>query len=242
MKLPLGKHDIGEENLQWALEQSPAHDTLRALVALSREQFGWFSKQVSRAFEYPWVVGALHSDPRKPVLDIGAGISPLPLFLAHMGFKVVTVDNSPTVRRLGEGQLEWNGWGFLDYSVLHRNLRSTNCDVLEVDFPASTFAAIYSVSVIEHLHSQTRRQLWDRLRRWLEPGGQLLVTFDLVPGTNRMWNRNQGQEVESPFEHGDLSTVISELEGIKFSLADLVELRELPGMDVDCAMLSFIKN
>jgi SAM-dependent methyltransferase len=242
MHFELGKHDIGKANLRWALQRSEDPDTLRALVALGREQFSWFSKQVSRAFEYPWVAKALSPAPARPVLDIGAGISPLPLFLCRRGVKVVTIDNSPAVRRIGEGQHEWNGWGFLDYSTLHPDLRSIHGDALETDFSDGEFSAVYSVSVLEHLPSHERRKLWDRIRRWLEPGARLLVSVDLVPGTDQLWNRNLGQEVERPEDHGDLAAMVGELEGTGFQATDRVELRELPEMDVDCAMLSFVKD
>ena len=233
-------HDIGEAHLQWAIDRSPTPETLRRLVGLSRNHFGWFSKQVSRAFEYPWVATALQRLGRKPVLDIGAGISPLPLLLAETGTNVVTMDNSPLTRDPDEGGRQWNGWGFLDYSALHPGIRSIHADAATTSQPPGMFPAIYSVSVLEHLPATARRAVWGRIAHWLEPGGSLFITVDLVPGTNRLWNRNGGQIVEPDAEHGDVDGVIEELRQLGFALTERVELRDLPGMEAECAMLGFV--
>ena len=64
------------------------------------------------------------------VLDIGAGMSPLPLFLAKRGMFVECVDKHPAVR-VFPPQPDWTEWGFIDYGPLHPNLSSFHCDISE---------------------------------------------------------------------------------------------------------------
>ncbi len=232
-----GNYDIDDEGLAWALSRCRWPEQLNALVSLAREHFGWFSKQASRGLEYPWVVDQLGRLPAKPILDIGTGISPLPIRLAELGGRVVTVDSSPIVRRLAGDSTDWNGWGFFDYACLNRNLSSRNVDVLDVEFADGTFAAAYSVSVIEHMASGARRRLWSNLRRWLQPDSPLLLTLDLVPGTDQLWNFNQGRPVETPERHGDLAVLERETSQAGFRLVSRDVLRELRDGTVDCAML-----
>ena len=237
-----GGHDIGEEGLAWALARSPAPETLTALVSRAREHFGWFSKQVSRAFEYPWVMDQLGCLPETTVLDVGAGISPLPLLLAELGAKVITVDHSPTQRVLEQNAREWTGWGFFDYAVLHPHIRSQNNDVSAVHFPEQAFGAVYSVSVIEHMPSQARRCLWSRIGRWLDRKGLLLLTVDLIHNTDQLWNLSEGKQVETSRKHGDLAMLEAELAEAGFHLETHVILRELRDTSADCAMLRFARR
>lgn len=233
------RHDIARTDLDWALARVSEPDMLRDLVAVGRERFGWFSRQVSRAFEYPWVAAALADTSRLPVLDIGTGVSPLPVYLARRGAAVVTVDHSPLVRRPGPGSRDWDGWGFLDYASLHPAIRSLNVDAAAADIAPGSLAAAYSVSVLEHVPAEARRQLWPRVARWLAPGGRLLLTLDLVSGTDDLWNRAQGQQVEDPAVHGTVDSIVAELVGLGFTLVTRETLRDLPGMEADCAMLDF---
>ena len=237
-----GNHDIGEEGLAWALARSPAPETLTALVSRAREHFGWFSKQVSRAFEYPWVIDQLGCLPETTVLDVGAGISPLPLLLAELGAKVITVDHSPTQRVLEQNAREWTGWGFFDYAVLHPHIKSQNNDVSAVRFSEQAFGAVYSVSVIEHMAAQVRRHLWPRIGRWLDRKGLLLLTVDLVPSTDQLWDLSEGVQVESPEDHGDLAVIERELAELGFGLDTSEILRDLPDSQVDCALLKFSRS
>lgn len=236
---PAPAHDIDHSTLEWALERSPGPATLRELVALGRERFGWFSRQVSRAFEYPWVANALIETSGLPVLDIGTGVSPLPLLLAARGVPVVTVDHSTVIRRPGAGETDWNGWGFLDYGALHPAIRSLNVDAADADIPAGSLAAAYSVSVLEHVPARTRRRLWPRIAEWLAPGGRLLLTFDLLPGTDALWNRERGRVVESAAAHGTVDAIVAELAELGFTPVSRETLRDLPGMKADCALLDF---
>ena len=240
--MSFGYYDIGPEGLAWVMERSPSPKVLDTLVCLSRHHFGWFSKQTSRAFEGPWILSQIGSVPSMPILDIGAGVSPLPLFLAEEGSKVVTVDHSPIIRRLGEDQDTWNDWGYLDYACLNRNIHSLNDDILAVGFSQQSFSYIYSVSVVEHMPSSVRRQLWSRVGEWLAGDGVLLLTIDLFPGSEQLWNYSENQLVEPFAEHGDLTMLERELSQVGFKLTKREFLRDLLDSRVDVALLRFVRS
>ncbi len=237
-----GNNDIGDERLKWALDSTDYSNILGDLVVLSRKHFGWFTKHTPRAFEYPWVYVEAGTVCGSNILDIGAGISPLPVLFAESGAIVLTVDNSPIVRRASEDPSSWNGWGAFDYSAISNNISSLHKNVLSAELKEKSFDCIYSVSVIEHMTANDRRDLWSRIEKWLKSDGILLLTVDLVPNTHRIWNACQGKVVETEEEHGDLDNLIEELtkRGLKLIVSKF--LRDLPDCRVDVAMLHFAKN
>lgn len=236
-----GMNDIGEENLAIAVDDSPFPELLKSLVDLSRSHFGWFSKCPSRVFEYPWLFSEIGSAVDRRILDIGAGVSPLPLLLAEHGARVVTVDNSPLIRELNRGENNWTEWGYLDYGHLTSSISSLNKDILSVHFEGNSFDCVYSVSVVEHVPASVRREIWHKVMRWLENDGKLLLTIDLCPGTEWLWNYNMGELVESAEEHGDLPGLQSELSRVGFRLVRLGLLRGMRDSRTDVALLHFVK-
>jgi len=236
-----GLHDIGEEQLEYVLESSEHKKLLSELVDLSRNVFGFFNKTAARSFEYPYIINEIGTIAGKKVLDIGAGLSPLPLFLAKSGASVVTVDNSPVTRKIGQPHTDWNGWGYLDYGELNNSLISYNKDIAFVRLAANSFDCIYSVSVIEHLPAATRRSIWPVLSEALIDNGTLLLTIDLVPGTNILWNYCQGDIVDSFDNHGDVETIKQETSLCSLELKECRFLRNLAGSPVDIALLKISK-
>jgi len=234
-----GRFDIGTEQLEWALAQSPSPEVLQSLVELSRKHFGWFSRTVTRAFEGPWIIDQINQRGARRILDIGAGVSPVPIYLAERGAEVVTVDNAPVVRDPGTDPSKWNDWGYFDYACLQPNLSSRHEDILTVPLSRRSFDCIYSQSVIEHMPSSTRKQLWKKVDDLLANEGVLLVTVDLVPDSDRLWNYNRGEEVEAAEEHGHLSTLVEEVTQVGLRLTQRQVLRQLNNSRSDCAMLRF---
>lgn len=235
-------NDIDRETLELAKRRCHFPGLLDELVGISRKEFGWFTKHLPRSFEYPWVAAHIEQPAGKKILDIGAGVSPLPLYFAAKGAKVTTVDFSPIIREKGKGEKTWNEWGFLDYHTLHSGIDSHNCDVCTLEFPKRSFDVVYSVSVLEHVPAEARRRIFSRIAEWLRPGGDLLLTIDVHPLTQVLWNRNQGMTVEEPTIHGTLAGMVHELRGEGFSLVARQSLRDLPQTAVDCIFLHFVKN
>jgi SAM-dependent methyltransferase len=207
--------DISAADLEVALAAQPNADLLRDLVESSRNAFGFYPSHFPYTITYPWMserIGQLPEGSR--VLDIGSGLSPVPLFLARRGILVDCVDNSRHVRTLPPAS-GWNEWGFFDYSSFHRNLTSHHCDITEFA-PAARFDAIYSVAALAHMPRTTREKSLDRCRDWLRPNGRLFLAIDIIPSTDFIWNRSEGVEVESPIRHGTIDDVLDQLQRLGF--------------------------
>jgi SAM-dependent methyltransferase len=228
--------DIDARELSALLIASAQPRLLNELVAASREAFGFFPAHAPRAVEYPWVLAALQGSARASrILDVGAGVNALPLALARRGAQVTTVDSHALVRdpRHREG---WNEWGFLDYAAFDARIRSFHAayEDWQADAP---FDAIYSVSVIEHLPARVRRRWIAAFRRQLRPDAQLLLSVDLVPGSEALWNRSEGAVVEDAGVHGDLAGLCRELTAAGFHVDATSTVRDLPGSNVDLALI-----
>jgi 2-polyprenyl-3-methyl-5-hydroxy-6-metoxy-1,4-benzoquinol methylase len=216
-------------------------DLLRHLVDLSRETFGFYTSHFPRTIEYPWVAEKLEAlRPGQHALDIGAGLNPLPLFLARRGVKVDTVDSHPLVR-VPPTDATWNEWGFYDYARVHPNLRShqMNACSFEPEFPLD---AIYSVSVIEHMPRATWEAILARCRRWLPKNGRLVLTIDLIPGTESLWNYSEGNVVEPVSVHGNIGDLIRCLDGLGFTPLESFVSEKVPKSRTDLFFIDCVVN
>jgi hypothetical protein len=74
------------------------------------------------------------------------------------------------------------------------------------DSPPGSLGAAFSVSVIEHIAAEARRLGLARVAEALAPGGPLVVTVDLFPGTKALWNYCVGLGVEPVDKHGTIVT------------------------------------
>lgn len=210
---------------------------LLPLVRLSREKLGFFTSTVSRLLEYPWIASQMGDVAGKRIVDVGAGVGPLPFYLAERGARVVTVDNHPGVRTL-ETRAGWNEWGFLDYSQCDERISSFHEDASRFDFQESDI--VYSVSVLEHVQAEIRRTIFKKISTGLRRNGRLFLTFDLIPGTEQLWNLSEGKLVESQEIHGDIQSVVVELASIGFDVVQQTIKREIPESRTDIALLEAI--
>ncbi len=95
-------------------------------------------------------------------LGCGAGEGAAGYFLAR-GWEVTGVDFSQ---------------GMLDLARTHAPaLRTLHADMREVDFPAGRFDAVTAVYSLFHVPRADHGPLFQRIHRWLKPGGCLLFTY-----------------------------------------------------------------
>jgi len=138
------------------------------------------------------------------MLDAGAGMSPIAPFAAQHGAKVYTVDSS-----LQAGP----GAGYFDYGKLDLGITSKLDDFCHMHWLEDrSIDLIVSVSVMEHIKASKRRRAWHEFWRVLRPGGQLILTVDLIGCHGRLLNKCDGELVENVRQHGTYADVLRELE------------------------------
>lgn len=210
------KRDILSLNLNKAFKEVERPDLLQYAVDVSRHHFGFFTTHYPRVFEYSWILEQLEGKTNLRVLDIGAGVCPVPLCLNDMGLQVTTVDLHPTIRNLKD-KAQWNEWGYLDYSVFNKSIVSKHLDFAKFR-SYKKYDCIYSISVIEHMPRSTRLKMLKRASMLLKKGGELLLTIDIVPNTNNIWNYSEGKQVENQERHGTVESFKKELNTYGFKM------------------------
>lgn len=214
------------------------NNLLLETVTFSRANFGWYTKHYPRLYEYPWILKKLQKNPTNlKIADFGAGITPLPLQLSQRGAKVFTIDNHNTKRGF-QSIDKVNEWGFFDYGILDDDITSYNQTLCDQTFKKNSLDVWYSVSVIEHIPAQTRRTIFKIMADTLKNKGRLLLTLDLIKGTQNLWNMSEGKIVEDQEEHGTLDSFVYELKSFGFKINEK-KLYKMPENEkVDLAMIS----
>ncbi len=229
--------DFGLKTLASVVSSHPNPLRLVDLRVASWGSTGFFPDHAPRLWEYPVAADLLSRQlkPNSRIIDIGAGVNPLVPYLSAQGFEVDTVDPSLTIREWSDNS-KWTEWGFLDYEKAGMGHKSWNC--LMHDMPANaTYDAAYSISVIEHLPAADRRQLLRDIADHLRPGGLLILTIDLVRGSDDLWNRSQGKIVESDSIHGDLPGLVTEATAVGLSATDVQRVRDWGDVPVDIGLV-----
>jgi len=234
------RNDISIAELAFGCSETPDWPRLLELVDHSRSKLGFFPNTIIRSIEYPWFATRLKDCRHQSILDIGAGICVLPLWLADQGGRVITIDNHPRVRT-PPPQNDWSEWGFIDYATLDSRIKSVHGDVASFE-TGERFDIIYSVSVLEHMPAVVRRATIANIAKWLAPGGRILLSFDLIPQTDELWPLSQGKIVDRDGEHGRLSDVLSELTAAGLRIVETGTRRAIRGSRTDLAFVEATGN
>lgn len=133
-----------------------------------------------KRWEYPWALERAALRPGSRVLDVGAGDSIFPVYLAATGHSVTAVD------------LEFDGSLGMRHGV---DAAYARADMTRMPFPPGAFDAVFCVSVIEHLPEEAIPVALAELRRVLRPGAPLLLTTDYYDDADaEIWHRSPGLE------------------------------------------------
>lgn len=228
------RNDITPQILEAMLPLVAHPDLLLGAMDTSREYFGFYTQTSIRCIEYPWMFekAALHAGSGARALDIGSGLSPLPIMLAQAGIRVDCVDSHPRVMT-DEPRAGWNEWGFIDYAPMHPNLRSFHTDILLFK-PEAAYDVVYSVSVVEHMP----RPVWERTVElaagWLKPGGLLVLTVDMIPQSMDLWNMSEGRLVDAE-NHGTIESLGRKMQQAGLTLEEAFIRRNIPYSRTDVA-------
>lgn len=184
---------------------SLALSSIRLQRASRRAFGGWMTNHRSRWWEYPWVLDRARSwATGGKAADYGAGTSPVPIALRQVGFDVTVID--PDAETL-LGRSVGNEWDLFDYQ--RWGISTVKAGLEDAVFDSRSLSLAVSVSVIEHIPAAMRREGFTRLADSLDDGGALVVTIDLLPGTDHLWNLVES-EVEPREEHGTIDDVLTE--------------------------------
>jgi 2-polyprenyl-3-methyl-5-hydroxy-6-metoxy-1,4-benzoquinol methylase len=233
-------NDMSSDDFERALNDVEYPKEFIDVVKASRETFGWYTKHYPRIHEYPWLLNKLSGDiSGKKIADFGAGLSPMPIIFAEYGAIVTTIDNHTLIREAND-LVKANEWGFLNYAKINSNITSLNLSMNEYTFSNDNFDVWYSISVIEHLPADVRRQILTLMQESLKNNGRLLLTIDLVKGTNKLWNYSEGKEIEEAQLHGNFSDIQKELTQLGFLITETQIIRLPDSERVDLGIIDAI--
>lgn len=237
LRRPHDRHprDFSAKTLADAMKHHPDPLSLVSLRGTAWETVGFLPDHMPRLFEYPIVLDLIRRlvPIGSRIGDVGAGVNPLVPHLHRLGYLVDTIDPSTLIRQEPRGV--WNEWGYLDYAARGWAHMSWNCELAQV--PSEVlFDMLFSISVIEHLPAADRRALLSDVASRLVPGGELIVTVDVLRGRRALWNRSEGRQVEDAASHGSIDDVRSELEEAGFSVVQSTVFGELGDSPVDIGL------
>ena len=230
--------DFGSKSLEPLIDRIPDAAALLTMRLSARSTTGFYPDHSPRLWEYPVVARLVieHLEPGSRLVDVGAGVSPLAPFLSTRGFLVETVDPSEIQREWCD-QLEWNEWGYLDYAAAGLATRSWNRTLDGLPSQPS-FDGAFSVSVIEHVPAKARRVLLADLSARTRLGGLVVLTIDLQPGTDDLWNYNRGTQVDDPSYHGTFQSIVDECSAVGLELFHEERVRNWPLTHVEIGLLA----
>ena len=138
-------------------------------VMWDRRARGWHDHvQQSPAFDAirAAVLAEASPGPGRRIVDLGAGSGFLTLALASEAEDVVAVDLSPNMLEALAKEAAELGLG---------NVACEVADLAVFDLPEGSVDVVVSCYALHHLRDSEKAELLRRVRRWLRPGGQLVV-------------------------------------------------------------------
>ena len=140
----------------------------------------------------PWAVKALLRSVKPPakILEIGGGEPVVSAVLNELGYDVTVVDpydgsgNGPTAYQQYVER-------FPNVKIVRKYLEPQM-----PDFAPASFAAIFSVSVLEHLPVDAATRCFQAIREFLAPGGASVHCFDFIlQGNGQEYDRTVAQNL-----------------------------------------------
>ena len=133
----------------------------------------------------PWAVKAILANVARGsrLLEVGAGVPEVAAMLVELGFRVTAVD-----------PYEGEAGGPVDCPAIARaypgvELCQTRFDASAGGFPAASFDAVYSISVLEHLPPESVGDVFAGIREVLRPSGFSIHCVDhVIEGDGAAWH------------------------------------------------------
>lgn len=122
-----------------------------------------------RLWEYTRVFEICNLKQGIKVLDGGGASSPIVFYCGKKGIDIITLDLQESLIKNTKEVATKMGWN---------TITAINRDMTKTGFPDSTFDAIFSVSVFEHLPNKIKIEGIKEFARVLKPNGIIGLTFD----------------------------------------------------------------
>jgi ubiquinone/menaquinone biosynthesis C-methylase UbiE len=139
-----------------------------------------------KGFDYAWILDSIDWHSNLRVLDVGAGYSPFPLYIANTyGCEVWAVDDFSL---LEQGNFWERNRDPQEYIASHPEISYVvgRIGSQELDeLPEGYFDIIYSASALEHVPAIDIGLVWKHMDRLLKPQGHMLHGLDIAFPTSR---------------------------------------------------------
>lgn len=145
-------------------DHEPAYQSLR-----EKGESGWRSGGKSAPFNLYWNIFKaceLLPPPNARVLDFGCGGGEFSLLLAQNGYQVIGIDYSRTAVQMAEENAK---------RARSKNVKFYCQDALKPRLKLSSFAAIFSISVLHCLLGQDRMTYWNNAKKLLKKEGVIAL-------------------------------------------------------------------
>lgn len=196
-----GAHHIGSK-LALASVQAVESQEFRNLSTLESELAQTFGFEHhdgwSKDWEHPFAIreawtACLTEESR--ILDVGAGLSPVPWILAMGGAKVTIMDKNPNLKQL---------WLKIQDKFPPISIDFIVGQIETTDFDEEIFDLVISTSV---LHEVADRESWIKsAMRVTKPGGTIISTFDIIDPSMPMKYPENGH---TPLSKAELQSLLA---------------------------------
>lgn len=126
-----------------------------------------------RNSEWRELLPELKLKPKMRVLDVGCGVSPLPICLSQRGIRVVCIDINPAVA--ATNRENWKRLGY-EHLIEKGDLCFVVADAQKLGFRPGSFDRIYAVSSLEHIRGQGDHCAVEEMISCLKPDGRIVIT------------------------------------------------------------------
>jgi len=141
-----------------------------------------------KGFNYAWILDSIQWKPSYRILDVGAGYSRLPSFIAlNHECEVWAVDDFGYSENGNFWERNQDPSQFIDdHPEVHYVIGRIGDENL-TELPHGSFDVIISASALEHVPRGDIVKVWSHMDKLLKPGGLMLHGLDIAFPTNLGW-------------------------------------------------------
>jgi SAM-dependent methyltransferase len=139
-----------------------------------------------KSFNYAWVLNSVEWTDQLRVLDVGAGYSRFPSYIANTyGCEVWAVDDFGLIEEGAFWERNQDPKQFIDNHPEVRYIIGRVGTPQLDELPEDYFDLIYSASALEHVPESEIERVWKHMDRLLKPGGKMIHGLDIAFPTSR---------------------------------------------------------